>query len=165
MEFKIYSMIEMIENARTIRDNHIVIRIGEIAGYIQFPLSYNDQRLSELEILCDDVEKECKGMKLFSQHNAESIKAFVEKWYRKYHNDLLIICHCVAGISRSAGCIAALSRVYIGDDSWVWNNDQYVPNTMIYERILEVYRIPLPEDYAHIVHDSMMRNYIQSYEE
>jgi predicted protein tyrosine phosphatase len=51
----------------------------------------------------------------------------------------LIIVQCNAGISRSAGVAAALSLLINGDDSWVFNNKQYLPNILVYRTIIETY--------------------------
>jgi predicted protein tyrosine phosphatase len=55
-------------------------------------------------------------------------------------NDIeLIIVQCNAGISRSAGVVAALSFIINGDDSWVFNDNRYLPNRLVYRTILETH--------------------------
>jgi len=46
----------------------------------------------------------------------------------------LIICQCEAGISRSAGVAAALSRLYNNDDAFFFEN--YIPNTDVYRALI-----------------------------
>lgn len=47
----------------------------------------------------------------------------------------LIICQCEAGVSRSAGLAAALSRILEGDDEYFFLN--YWPNRWVYDLLLE----------------------------
>jgi hypothetical protein len=43
--------------------------------------------------------------------------------------------NCAAGISRSAGVAAAISKFYTGDDKYFY--DKYIPNRYVYMRVLE----------------------------
>jgi hypothetical protein len=43
--------------------------------------------------------------------------------------------NCAAGISRSAGVAAAISKFYTGDDQFFY--DKYIPNRYVYMRVLE----------------------------
>ena len=43
--------------------------------------------------------------------------------------------HCEAGISRSAGAVAALSKVINGDDSYFFK--MFLPNRLVYRLILQ----------------------------
>lgn len=61
------------------------------------------------------------------------IMMFVER-----HKDKLIIVHCDAGVSRSAGIAAALMKHYNGDDSEIFDNPRYVPNMLCYRTMLNV---------------------------
>ncbi len=47
----------------------------------------------------------------------------------------LIVCQCEAGVSRSAGIAAALSRIMQGDDEFFFVH--YLPNHHIYELLLQ----------------------------
>lgn len=52
-----------------------------------------------------------------------------------------IIVHCEAGISRSAGVAAAISKILTGNDDPFFDyfHNRYVPNMTCYKRILERY--------------------------
>lgn len=52
----------------------------------------------------------------------------------------LIIVHCSAGISRSAGCAAAIMKYYSGSDEQIFNDPSYDPNRTVYCRVLEAFR-------------------------
>lgn len=64
---------------------------------------------------------------------AVQIETFVER-----HKDKMIIVHCDAGVSRSAGIAAALLKHYNGDDSEIFDNPRYVPNMLCYRTMLNV---------------------------
>jgi Predicted protein tyrosine phosphatase len=61
------------------------------------------------------------------------------KFVKKHWEDKLIVIHCLAGISRSAGVAAALLKIYTGSDEKIFNNPCYVPNTLVYKTIIEAY--------------------------
>jgi len=88
-------------------------------------LKFDDISRTDLNLCAEDFT-------LFNRDFAKKILAFVEK-----HTDKLIICQCEAGISRSAGVAAALSKIYNGDDSFFYKN--YRPNSLVYNEILKEY--------------------------
>jgi len=68
---------------------------------------------------------------LFNSDDAKDILAFV-----KNHPDIdEIVVHCEAGVSRSAGVAAALSKIYLGDDTEFFGLC-YIPNRLVYNTIL-----------------------------
>ena len=69
-----------------------------------------------------------------SHKDAKDIIKFVQHCQDKIN---LIVVHCQAGISRSAGVCAALSRYLDGDDDWVFRNPKYKPNMRCYKYILD----------------------------
>lgn len=73
-------------------------------------------------------------IKLFTDQQAEQILNFVEKYGKEV--DLLVV-HCEAGISRSAGVAGALSLIYNGSDQYYFDN--YLPNMLVYRKILNIY--------------------------
>lgn len=70
---------------------------------------------------------------VISDNDAASIAKFVNEWYNKV--DILVI-HCYAGISRSAGCAAAILEHFTGDASQIYNDKNKVPNKLVYEKVL-----------------------------
>ena len=73
-------------------------------------------------------------VKLFSDKNAQEILDFVQ--YNRVDIDLIVI-HCEAGISRSAGVAGALSLIYNGSDEYYFK--KYLPNMFVYRKILNMY--------------------------
>jgi len=80
-----------------------------------------------------DVIKEIHVV-YFDDKMAKQILDFVKKRYDD-GNDYVI--HCDAGISRSPGVAAALSKIYLNDDNWYF--ERYLPNSLVYTIILKLY--------------------------
>ena len=71
---------------------------------------------------------------IFTINQAQQILNFVKKYKNKVN---LIIVHCEAGISRSAGVAGALSLIYNGTDEYYF--EKYLPNMFVYRKILNMY--------------------------
>ena len=107
-------------------------------------LSDDKNRVDRLDLLFDDLDttkyndkdltdlyKEYKP-KLFNKDMATKILEFVDKY-----KGLTIVVNCEAGVSRSAGVGAALSKIYNNDDNWFFKNR--CPNMLVYRTILNKY--------------------------
>ena len=70
-----------------------------------------------------------------TQEQANQIASFVKR--HKEINTMVV--HCDAGISRSAGIAAAISKWYFGTDEWVFNSDLYVPNMRCYDFMIKAF--------------------------
>jgi predicted protein tyrosine phosphatase len=71
---------------------------------------------------------------LFTKDHAKNILDFINE----HKNNIELICvNCVAGISRSAGCAGALSKILNNDDEIFFKC--YLPNRLVYRTILEAY--------------------------
>lgn len=114
--------------------------ISITSPYNEFPLIQNGYSgLLQLKFLDIDVDEEkyylqWPEFKGISKKDASKIVDFTESY--KYAVDLFVI-NCNAGISRSAGTAAALSKIYNGDDMWVFKDRRYCPNMRVYRYILE----------------------------
>lgn len=87
-----------------------------------------------LRLKFDDVDKEGDTFVLFTKEQAIQILNFVKQIKNKVD---FIIVHCEAGISRSAGVVAALEKIYNNDNNYVFK--YYCPNSFVYRTILECY--------------------------
>jgi len=77
-------------------------------------------------------------IQMFTDQQAKQILQFINK----YGKDVdLIVVHCEAGISRSAGVAGALSLIYNGSDQYYFDN--YLPNMLVYRKILNMYHLQL----------------------
>lgn len=77
---------------------------------------------------------EKEGLILFNTDLANQIIDFVEEYEGKADR---IICHCSAGISRSAGVCAAIMKILEGNDEEVFNNPRCHPNSLVYSILLK----------------------------
>jgi predicted protein tyrosine phosphatase len=96
-----------------------------------------------LRLRFDDVEVASVDYTPISITDAEAIVAFVEKVKDKI--DMLVV-HCYAGVSRSAGVAAALMAYYNGDDMPIFQNGKYSPNMLCYRTMLKALQINISED-------------------
>lgn len=81
----------------------------------------------------DGFVYESRMYQLMRQKDAIDIINFVKKWYDKVDK---IIVHCNAGISRSSGVCAGIMKCFEGDDSQIYDNPYFHPNTLCYNLIL-----------------------------
>ena len=73
---------------------------------------------------------------LFNKEDAKKIVNFVRRYLNKVE---LIVCQCEAGISRSAGVAAALSKYITGSDEYYFKH--YLPNSLVYKLLInELYK-------------------------
>lgn len=121
--------------------SHIVISICEPEK--DFPeLLENNKRLGLLQLIFTDEDKVGSAKQIGQEHllmtkeQAQEVISFIDK-----HSDLAeaIVCQCDGGISRSSGMAAALSKILNGDDSWIFNSKEYVPNMYVYKMIMNEY--------------------------
>ena len=70
-------------------------------------------------------------IRLFTDNDARIILDFVQDC--RVDIDLIVV-HCEAGISRSAGVAGALSLIYNGSDEYYFH--RYLPNIFVYRKIL-----------------------------
>lgn len=87
----------------------------------------------------------CPAIVLFDVKTAQRIKDFITQklWLHmgrssdSDNSELVVVVHCEAGISRSSGVAAALSKHYLGDDSIFFGNaSRYLPNRLAYSVLL-----------------------------
>jgi predicted protein tyrosine phosphatase len=84
-----------------------------------------------LRLSFHDIDKPWPNHKEMTREEARQIVRFV-----KEHLDVdLVICHCEAGISRSAGVAAALSSVFCQSDKLYYQ--AYMPNSLVRRLIVE----------------------------
>lgn len=133
-------LIAMSENNRYPRENFSTIRFVSPPPLNAYELMRAQNYFDDMLIVCDDISPWSKNLKdqltCFSEKNASDILDFVEK--SKEAIDLLIVA-CEAGISRSAGTAAALGKIYLGSDDFVFESERYRPNIFIYRTILKIW--------------------------
>lgn len=126
-----------------LRSKHIVISICEPGMGLAFPeLPENSNRLDVLRLSFTDMDSVDNAKQIGQAHflmtkeQAKKVVGFVNKYVGSIDT---IICQCDGGVARSSGMAAALSKVLNGDDSWVFNSKEYVPNMFVYRLIMNAY--------------------------
>ena len=98
--------------------------------------------ISVLSLSFHDTDDDCKGKyRLMTDADAKKAYDFVSTMIKGGVETFLV--HCELGICRSAGCAAALSRIFNGDDSRYfmtsgpYGSSTYRPNMFVYRKVLE----------------------------
>jgi predicted protein tyrosine phosphatase len=81
--------------------------------------------------LSEPIEGE-KKYELFEHRDAKQVRRFIDKHVTEVEN---VVIHCEAGVSRSVGIAAALSRFMFGEDEVFFARG--VPNARVYQKVLE----------------------------
>ena len=84
-----------------------------------------------LRVSFEDVDTD--GVHAITDDDARKIVRFVNKWKKQVE---LIVIHCEAGMSRSAGVCAALMLWINGSDEFIFGNPFYKPNMKCYRTVL-----------------------------
>jgi Predicted protein-tyrosine phosphatase len=110
---------------------HVLISITDV-GAPEAALSDAATRLATLRLQFHDADQPWQDRTLLSEEDAQRIVAFVEAHRERVS---LVVCQCEAGISRSAGVAAALSKWLNGDDALFFR--YFHPNRHVYRLVLE----------------------------
>lgn len=143
MEIKVLSR-DLIKNYTTDK-KHILIQIYCHGDYPEptikvwsrldvLQLEFDDWDIRAKRLITEEFKDSAAAKKqiFFSEEQAQKIIEFVKKYIDKVE---LIICQCDAGISRSAGVAAALSKCINGNDIFFFEN--YLPNSLVYSTIVK----------------------------
>ncbi len=97
--------------------------------------------ISILSLVFHDADETCNGYRLMTDADAKKVYDFVSTMIKGGVDTFLV--HCELGICRSAGCAAALSKLFNGDDSRYfmssgpYSPSAYRPNMFVYRKVLE----------------------------
>lgn len=96
-------------------------------------LPQNKERIAKLFLEFHDLDHPLSHYEIFTKEHAVEVLSFVND-----NQDIkTVIINCEAGISRSAGCAAALAKILCEEDQIFFK--KYLPNTLVYRTILECY--------------------------
>jgi predicted protein tyrosine phosphatase len=87
-------------------------------------------------IICRRFEDEDDSTRKYAPNaiDGSAIASFVKHYIDEVE---LIICHCEAGMCRSAGVAAAISKWANGDDEYFFTGDGgFIPNKLVYRLVL-----------------------------
>lgn len=129
MKILVFSRQDATQNSYVINENCVMISIRNIKS--EPPMFAVNSHIQDiLSLVFDDEENQTIGMNYIQ---ANLISKFVDKWKDKVD---LIIVHCEAGVSRSAGVAAAIGKYLNNDDTFIFKNRRYVPNMNCYRLTL-----------------------------
>ena len=119
----------------------IVISINGYGDYIPDFFSFGNPAILDcISLTFDDEER---GNNAMTSDDAHEILDFVSDWVDE---DVEILVHCGAGVSRSAGVAAALGLLLNGDDSLVFDDGRYSPNMHCYRTMLQAAGLSYSEE-------------------
>lgn len=109
----------------------VIISINDLdQNLINFNNNENNNILAVIKLRFDDVTS---GYGVIKDDQAMQIANFIKYWMDK--TDIIVV-HCSAGVSRSAGCAAAIMKYINNDDTPIFKNPRYVPNMTVYRSVL-----------------------------
>lgn len=139
---KSYAVISINSTGESLLFSEIADRVGisDRPDFRWLSLRFDDiteDTYNEMMEECPEYVSSHK-LKLMNKIDARKIVDFVNDFWGK--TDRFIV-HCDAGVSRSAGVMAAILKYKTGDDSEVFNSKMYCPNMWCYRLVLnEFYR-------------------------
>lgn len=102
--------------------------------YVKPKFAKNESIIDILYLFFDDIDHDAPTTMTAEQ--AKEIADFVNK----YKDDVeQIIVHCDAGMSRSAGCAAAIMKYLFGNNESIFNSKKYAPNLHCYSLTLNAF--------------------------
>ena len=137
MNFYIVSQKEVVKVAYKYKNN--AIAVISIIEPEEAKVDFSKAIIPEHRILrlqFDDIDRPVGTHTLFTIKDAKKVLEFIQKHIGSV--DFFLV-HCHAGISRSAGVAAALSKIYNKDDSHIFTCGKYLPNMFVYKTILNEY--------------------------
>lgn len=134
MDFLTMSLEDVTRSSKyvSLLEPHLLISIRSRGQKVDIPKNHYKQ--SELILEFDDVQMVNINDTFFDADVARKILNFVDAHCSKAN---LIVCHCYAGLSRSAAVCAALSKILNNTDDHIFANK--MPNMLVYCSLLEEY--------------------------
>jgi len=122
------------EMSASLAENHVWISIMNMTDRNPPELWDNPYRrsLGQLALKIKDTDDQ-QAYGAISEEQARQIVAFVKKHESP---DLIVVINCTAGVSRSAGVAAALTKLACKSDQYIFN--AFTPNMLVYRTILNV---------------------------
>lgn len=128
-DIQIFSRENMIYHSAGIKNPCVIVSISDKDAAP--PDFYDNDNIWDVcQLFFDDEEA---GPTCMTEQDADTLVAFI----RQYENeDIDLFVHCNGGVSRSAGCAAAIMLIDWGDDSAIFQDGKYCPNMHCYRYVL-----------------------------
>ena len=129
-----------IETIPPPQKRHTIISIrSSIRDQTKAAVLHNEHTEAILHLKFDDLDRIPSGAAaiiwpeciLFNSYHAEAVHSVI-----RATSPEVVICQCAAGISRSAGMAAALSKFYNKTDTQFFGG-RYRPNMLVYRKMLQ----------------------------
>lgn len=162
MKIKVASRAEIISKASSgFEDTTMIISISCTKDKEPYALkrAMTDEKsnVAHVEFFhFDDIDKEYHsiGLNSISEEDAKRIVKTVKEWADKVDT---IYVHCDAGVSRSAGVAAAISKALTGDDEYFYTCGLYVPNPLCYRKVLNAFGLIIKQkDYMKLFESEIL---------
>lgn len=141
MEVKILSRTNAKRFSYIVDKPCIIISICDVESEPNH-FSGNKNIRNILRVFFDDCEMTTNSETAISEDNAKVIVSFINLW----KDDIeLVVIHCEAGVSRSAGVGAAILKALNNDDMPVFNNGKFCPNMKCYREVLNAFMFRIDE--------------------
>ena len=102
-----------------------------------YPVNYDGACGHVFRVDIEDTDKdsldECGGFEDFFPE-AEDVAKFIRENMKAGRD---IICQCEYGVSRSAGCAAAVREFFFGDGIRVFADYSYMPNQIVFNKVYD----------------------------
>jgi hypothetical protein len=150
MDFQVLSRMLMAKTAYEDRD-YIVISIAD-PGQRNYPegdwgkvvVPESPRRLGVIELDFHDIDEPLSDCTLMSEEQARQVVEWIQGFAPKDDEKWpLIVVHCEAGMCRSSGLAAALSKFWNGSDDFFWDEQQsgFLPNKWVYAQMSEALHV------------------------
>lgn len=137
MKFSIMSRAEARRASFNLSERTAIVSIND---FLDNPNKFcgHPNLIDVCHVFFDDIVEDFEGGVPISDEDAMKIKEFVDEVWDDIDH---LIVHCWAGISRSSGCMSAILQAKGIDDSWIWNDGKYSPNTLVAKKVLKAFGI------------------------
>ena len=122
--------LELAENDFSLNRVIVSIRTKNDPIVLEWWKANNHSIFDICTVKFNDVEE---GRDAITPIQANIIAKFIKKWWDKVDQ---IVVHCDGGVSRSAGCAAAILKYFTNDDSQIFDDKNFYPNMLVYRRVL-----------------------------
>lgn len=135
MVFNVYSRTKAKSESYKLKIPTVVISITDPDKDLNC-FAHNTNLVAVCRVQFHDTEPDIllKNEILMTASDAAKIRRFVDAYKDKVEQ---IIVHCEAGISRSAGVMAAIQKYLIGNDDQIFNNRRFCPNMYVYNLMIK----------------------------
>lgn len=129
IRLEIMSQMKAVVSSKTFSEKTAIVSITA-PGQRQPSFADNPSIIGIFRMQFWDISSPAGGLRLPAQSDFNGLKEFIDEMVQK--GAAVIVVHCAAGISRSAGTAAAISD-YLHLNAHIFDNPAYFPNRLAYK--------------------------------